>query len=255
MQKAVDISARAHVRAMEACKPGIYEYQLEAELLHEFQSLGARYPAYNSIVGSGANTCILHYVTNNEKIKDGSLVLVDAGAEYQNYAADITRTFPANGRFTNEQRAIYEIVLKAQLAAIKSIKPGAPFSVMQETVVKVITQGLVDVGILKGNIAKLIEKEAYVPFYMHRSGHWLGLDVHDAGRYRVNGKWRPLMPGMVVTVEPGIYISADIPGVHKKWHNIGVRIEDDVLVTKNGCDVLSKNIPKQIADIEALMAK
>lgn len=255
MQKAVDISGRAHVRAMEACKPGMYEYQLEAELLHEFQCHGARYPAYNSIVGAGRNTCVLHYVSNDEKIKEGDLVLIDAGAEYHNYASDITRTFPANGRFSAEQRAIYEIVLKAQLAAIKAMKPGAPFSVMQDTVVKVMTQGLIDVGILKGKLATLIEKEAYAPFYMHKAGHWLGLDVHDAGRYRVDGKWRRFEPGMVVTIEPGIYISADIPGVHKKWHHIGIRIEDDVLITKHGNEVLSKNIPKQIADIEALMAR
>lgn len=254
MQKAVDITGRAHVRAMEVCKPGMYEYQLEAELMHEFNCHGARFAAYNSIVGSGKNSCILHYVTNNEKINDGDLVLIDAGAEYENYASDITRTFPANGRFSKEQRAIYELVLSAQLAVIKAIKPGALFSVMQEIVVKVITQGLIDLGLLKGKLSTLIEKQAYTPFYMHRAGHWLGLDVHDAGLYRVDGKWRKFEPGMVVTVEPGIYISADTPGVHKKWHNIGVRIEDDVLVTQKGNDVLSKHIPKQVADIEGLMA-
>ena len=253
MQQAVDISARAHVRAMESCKPGMYEYQLEAELMHEFQCHGARYAAYNSIVGAGRNTCVLHYVSNDAKIKDGDLVLIDAGAEYQNYASDITRTFPANGRFSAEQRAIYNIVLAAQLATIKAIKPGVPFSIMQQATVKVLTQGLIDVGLLKGKLNTLIEKEAYLPFYMHRSGHWLGLDVHDVGRYNVDGKWRPLQSGMVVTVEPGIYISADIPGVHKRWHNIGIRIEDDVLVTKDGYEVLSKDVP--IADIEALMAK
>lgn len=254
MQRAVDITAHAHVRAMEACKPGIMEYQLEAEIMHEFLMHGARAPAYNCIVGSGRNTCILHYVTNNNKVKNGDLVLIDAGAEYQNYAADITRTFPANGRFSAEQAAIYEIVLAAQVAAIKTIKPGASWTKAQEVVVKIITSGLIELGILKGKLNDLIEKEAYAAFYMHRSGHWLGLDVHDVGAYRVGHKWRALEAGMVLTVEPGIYISADIPHVHKRWHNIGVRIEDDVLVTKKGCDVLSHRIPKKMADIEAIMA-
>jgi Xaa-Pro aminopeptidase len=255
MQKAVDISEKAHVRAMEVCQPGMNEYQLEAELLYEFHRHGARYPAYNPIVGSGRGSCILHYISNNQTIDKGGLVLIDAGAEYQNYASDITRTFPANGRFSAEQRSIYELVLEAQLAAIKSVKPGASWTMAQDVVVNVITQGLIDLGILKGKRDDLIEKQAYVPFYMHRSGHWLGLDVHDVGRYRIDGKWRSLKPGMVLTVEPGIYISADIPGVHKRWHNIGVRIEDDVLVTKGGNDVLSKAIPKKIDEIEAIMAK
>lgn len=255
MQKAIDITEEAHVAAMQTCRPGMYEYQLEAELMYAFQRNGARFPAYNPIVGAGKNTCILHYISNNQKIADGDMVLIDAGAEYQNYAADITRTFPANGKFSGEQKAIYELVLESQLAAIKTVKPGASWTAAQTAVVKVITQGLVDLGLLKGNVDTLIEKEAYFPFYMHRSGHWLGLDVHDAGRYRVGAKWRSLQPGMVFTVEPGIYISADIPGVHKRWHNIGVRIEDNVLVTKNGRDVLSANIPKTVKDIEALMAK
>jgi len=254
MQKAIDITNKAHVRAMEICKPGIAEYQLEAELMYEFQRNGARFPAYNSIVGAGRNTCILHYVNNNQEIVDGDLVLIDAGAEYQNYAADITRTFPANGRFTGEQRAVYELVLASQLAAIKSIEPGVLWTTAQNIIVKVITQGLIDLGILQGDLDNLIEKQAYFPFYMHRSGHWLGLDVHDVGRYRVDTKWRPLLPGMVFTVEPGIYISANIPNVHKRWHNIGVRIEDNVLVTDKGCDVLSQKIPKTVTEIEATMA-
>ena len=254
MRKAAEISAEAHIRAMRFCKPGINEYQLEAEISHEFQRNGARYPAYTSIVGSGANSCILHYINNNQKIKDGDLVLIDAGAEYEYYAADITRTFPANGHFSDEQRAIYALVLKSQLAAIKTVRPGAAWPSMQTAIVKTLTQGLLDLGILKGRLPDLIEKEAYLPFYMHKSGHWLGLDVHDAGRYKVNGKWRTLKPGMVLTVEPGIYISADIPGVHKRWHNIGVRIEDDVLVTAKGCDILSAGAPKSITDIETLMA-
>ncbi len=255
MQKAVDITGHAHVRAMEACTPGIMEYQLEAEITHEFLCHGARAPAYNTIVGSGRNTCVLHYVNNNHKVKSGDLVLIDAGAEYQNYAADITRTFPANGRFTPEQAAIYDIVLTAQQAAIQSIKPGASWDKAQAIIAKIITMGLMEVGILKGRLDDLVKKEAYFPFYMHRSGHWLGLDVHDVGAYRIDSKWRSLEPGMVLTVEPGIYISSDIPGVHKRWHNIGVRIEDDVLVTRKACDVLSKHIPKKIMDIEALMAR
>lgn len=255
MQKAIDITEEAHVAAMKKCRPGMYEYQLEAELMYAFQRNGARFPAYNPIVGAGKNTCILHYISNNQKIADGDMILIDAGAEYQNYAADITRTFPANGKFTGEQKAIYELVLESQLAAIKTVKPGATWTAAQTVIVKVITQGLVDLGILKGNVDTLIEKEAYFPFYMHRSGHYLGLDVHDAGRYRVNSKWRSLQPGMVFTIEPGIYISADIPGVHKRWHNIGVRIEDNVLVTAKGREVLSAKIPKTVKEIEALMAK
>lgn len=255
MQTAVNISEKGHVRAMQACKPGSYEYQLEAELSYEFQRNGARFAAYNSIVGAGKNSCILHYISNAEKIIDGDVVLIDAGAEYQNYASDITRTFPANGQFSAEQRVIYELVLESQLAAIKAVKPGAQWIAPQNAIVKIITQGLVDLGILKGNVESLIEKQAYFPFYMHRSGHWLGLDVHDAGRYKIDDKWRKFMPGMVLTVEPGIYISADIPGVHKRWHNIGVRIEDNVHVTKNGNQVLSQRIPKTVADIEAVMAQ
>ncbi len=253
MQKAVDITADAHVAAMKACKPGCYEYQLEAELLYQFQKQGARYAAYNSIVGAGRNTCILHYVKNDAQIQNGDLVLIDAGAEFQNYAADITRTFPANGKFTGEQRAIYELVLASQLAAIEAIKPGLAWTEPQNIIVKILTQGLVDLGILKGNVDDLIEQSAYVPYYMHRSGHWLGLDVHDAGRYKTNDAWRPLQAGMVLTVEPGLYLSADIPGLPARWHNIGVRIEDDVLVTENGYRVLSHTIPKTVADIEALM--
>lgn len=253
MQKAVDITGKAHVRAMRACHPGMFEYELEAELMHEFIRHGARFSAYGSIVGAGKNGCILHYVTNNAKIKNGDLVLIDAGAEYQHYAADITRTFPANGRFSAEQREIYELVLEAQRQAIQKIKPGAVWNVAQITAVRVITQGLIDLGLLKGHCDTLIEKKAFLPFYMHGASHWLGLDVHDVGQYGFNKKHRPLEPGMVLTVEPGIYIAANIKGVHKRWHNIGVRIEDDVLVTKKGCDVLSKHIPKTVAEIEAIM--
>lgn len=253
MQKAVDITGRAHKRAMKYCKPGLYEYELEAEIMHEFYKHGARYPAYASIVGSGRNTCILHYINNQQKIADGDLVLIDAGAEYKNYAADITRTFPANGKFSGEQRAIYELVLASQLAAIQSIKPNVSSEKAQDVIVKIITQGLMDLKILKGDLHSLIEKQAYLPFYMHKSGHWLGLDVHDVGRYQANGKPRSLEANMILTVEPGIYISADIKGVHERWHNIGVRIEDDVLVTDKGCSVLSANIPKTVAEIEEIM--
>ncbi len=242
-----------NIRAMQVCKPGMYEYQLEAEITYEFLRQGARNHAYTPIIGSGANTCILHYVTNDQRIKNGSLVLVDAGAEYDYYASDVTRTFPANGRFTGEQRAIYEIVLEAQLAGIKAIKPGTSWNHIDNITVKIITQGLIDVGLLKGRLDDLIEKEAYLPFYMHRSGHWLGLDTHDAGRYKINDKWRKLEPDMVRTVEPGIYISADTPNVHKRWHNIGIRIEDDILVTKKGHDVLSCGTPKTIDEIETFM--
>lgn len=254
MRKSAQISAEGHARAMRACKPGIMEYQLEAELMHEFQHQGARYPAYTSIVGGGANACILHYVENDQAIKEGDLVLIDAGAEYQYYAADITRTFPANGVFSQEQRAIYQLVLDAQLAAIDAAKPGKLWTDMHDIVIKIITQGLLDLGILKGNLDELIEKQAYLPFYMHKFGHWLGLDVHDVGRYKIQNQWRPLQEGMVFTIEPGIYISADIPDVDKRWHNIGVRIEDDLLITAKGNEVLSKDAPKHIADIEQLMA-
>ncbi len=253
LRKAADISAQAHISAMEACTPDLNEHHLEAEILHEFAFNGARFPAYTPIVGSGSNSCILHYNSNNQIIADDSIVLIDAGCEYQNYAADITRTFPANGHFSAEQRAIYEIVLAAQLACIKVARPGTAYPVMQKTVVRVITEGLVELGLLKGNVDDLIEKEAYFKFYMHKSGHWLGLDVHDVGRYKIDEHWRKLAPGMVLTVEPGIYISADTPGVPKRWHNIGIRIEDDVLITKNGCDVLSHKVPKKMDEIEAIM--
>jgi Xaa-Pro aminopeptidase len=254
MRKASEISAAAHIRAMKFCKPGVNEFQLEAEITHEFQRNSARFCAYTPIIGSGANTCILHYNQNNQTIKNGDMVLIDAGCEYQYYASDITRTFPANGKFSAEQKAIYEIVLAAQLAGIAAIKPGVEWPTIDEISVKIITQGLIDVGLLTGKLDDLIEKRAYFPFYMHRSGHWLGLDTHDAGSYKVKDQWRKLQAGMVRTVEPGIYISADIPGVDKRWHNIGVRIEDDVVVTANGCDVLSRDLPKTIAEIETIMS-
>ena len=254
MRKAAQISAKAHIKAMQFCKPGIFEYQLEAELLHSFMHQGARFPAYSTIVGGGKNGCILHYVENGDTLKDGDLVLIDAGAELECYAADISRTFPVNGKYSKEQRALYEIVLASQYAAIEQVKPGNHWNDPHEAAIRVITQGLIDVGILKGKIDTLIKKEAYKDFYMHRTGHWLGMDVHDVGDYKVEDEWRVLEPGMVITVEPGLYISADHEKVAKKWHNIGIRIEDDVLVTKDGCEVLSKDVPKEPDEIEALMA-
>lgn len=254
MRKAGQISAAAHIRAMKACKPGMGEYQLEAEIQYEFGRNGARYAAYNSIVGSGKNGCILHYTENSDTIKDGDLILIDAGCEYEYYAGDITRTFPANGTFSKEQKALYELVLKSQLAAIKVIKPGNHWNQSHDATVKVITKGLVELGLLKGSVNKLIETEAYRDFYMHRAGHWLGMDVHDVGDYKVGNEWRVLEEGMVMTVEPGIYVSPDNKKVAKKWRGIGIRIEDDVLVTKDGCEVFTKDVPKTVKDIEALMS-
>jgi Xaa-Pro aminopeptidase len=254
MQEAANISADAHILAMQMCEPGKFEYELDAVFTYECKRQGALHPAYPSIVASGENTCVLHYVSNDKKIQMGDLVLIDAGAEYQYYASDITRTFPASGRFSVEQRELYEVVLSAQLAGIKAIKPGVVWSKIQSVIVEVITQGLVDLGILKGRLTDLIEAKAYLPYYMHSSGHWLGLDVHDVGKYKEAGKSRKLQPGMVLTVEPGLYLSANIKGLHKRWHNMGVRIEDDILVTKEGCRVLSHAIPKSVADIESIMA-
>ena len=255
MQAAADISAQAHVRAMQTCKPGQYEYHLEAELQHSFMRSGSRSPAYASIVAAGRNACILHYTENTSQIRDGDLVLIDAGCELDCYASDITRTFPANGRFSPEQRAIYDIVLAAQLAAIDVIAPGRHWNESHEATVRVITEGLRDLGLLQGEVDELIASEAYRPFYMHRAGHWLGMDVHDVGDYRIGGEWRVLEPGMVMTVEPGIYIAPDNENVPKKWRGIGVRIEDDVVVTRLGCDVLTARVPKDADAIEALMAR
>ena len=254
MRKAAKISAGAHIRAMTICKPGVAEYQLEAEILHEFGRNGARFPAYSSIVGSGKNGCILHYTDNADVMKDGDLVLIDAGCELEHYAADITRTFPVNGKFSKEQKALYELVLKSQLAAIKVIKPGGHWNEAHDATVKVITKGLLELGLLKGTVKQLIAKEAYKDFYMHRAGHWLGMDVHDVGDYKVGDEWRVLEEGMVLTVEPGIYVSPNNSKVAKKWRGIGIRIEDDVVVTKEGCEVLSSGVPKTVKEIEALMA-
>lgn len=253
MRKAAKISAQAHIRAMKMCKPGMYEYQIEAEFLHEFRRQGSQYPAYPSIVGGGANSCILHYIENNAQLKDGDLLLIDAGCELDGYASDITRTFPVNGKYTGEQKAIYELVLAAQASAIKKVKPGNHWNDPHEAAVRVMVDGLLDLKLLKGKADDIIEKQEYRKFYMHRTGHWLGMDVHDVGDYKVDGIWRLLEPGLVLTVEPGVYISAGQKGVDERWWNIGVRIEDDVLVTRDGCDVLSADAPKKVEDIEALM--
>lgn len=253
MRKASSITGNAHKRAMEVCKPGMNESQLEAEILYEFHRQGCKAEAYGSIVGSGANACILHYIVNNAVMKDGDLVLIDAGAEYQFYASDVTRTFPVNGRFTAEQRALYEVVLAAQLAAINVVKPGNTWIDMHDTAIRVLTEGLVDLDILKGQVDDLIANKAYFKFYMHRTGHWLGMDTHDVGPYKANDQWLKFSPGMVTTVEPGLYISAGTAGVDEKWWNIGVRIEDDVLITADGNEVLTDEAPKTCADIEAVM--
>ena len=253
MRAAAAISAEAHCRAMAICQPGLSEYELEATILHTFVKMGARSPAYNSIVGSGPNACILHYVDNRRRMKAGELVLIDAGCELEHYAADITRTFPVSGKFSPEQRSIYQLVLDAQTAAIEAIRPGNHWNAPHEVSVRVITEGLLKLGLLEGELDTLIEKECYKPFYMHRIGHWLGMDVHDVGDYKIDGQWRLLEPGMVMTVEPGIYIAPDNQTVAQKWRGIGVRIEDDVLITKTGCDILTQGVPKQIKEIEQLV--
>ncbi len=255
MRRAAEVSVLGHRRAMRACRPGRHEYEIEAELAHEFALHGMRSLAYPSIVAGGANACVLHYTQNDAVLGDGDLLLIDAGAECANYAADITRTFPVNGRFSKPQRLIYELVLEAQLAAIDAVRPGRRWNEPHEAAVKVLTRGLVRLGLLEGKTSRLIKDEAYKKFYMHRTGHWLGMDVHDVGAYRVGGKWRAFEPGMVLTVEPGLYIAADCQEVDPCWRGIGVRIEDDVLVTRDGCEVLTAALPKTVADIEALMAE
>lgn len=254
MRQAADISTAAHIRAMQFTKVGKWEYQVEAEIIHEFMKNDCRSPAYPSIIGGGENGCILHYIENDHKLKNNDLLLIDAGAEYDYYAADITRTFPVNGKFTSCQKTLYNIVLDAQKAAIAEVKPGNHWNQPHDAAVRVITQGLLDIGLLKGKFETLIEQEKYREFYMHRTGHWLGMDVHDVGDYKVGGEWRVLEPGMVLTVEPGLYIR-NPQHIDKKWHFIGIRIEDDVLVTKTGHDVLTDAAPKEVDEIEALMAK
>ena len=250
MKKAANITTEAHIRAMQSVRPGMYEYQLEAEYLYAFNKNGARSPAYNSIVGGGNNSCILHYVENNAELKDGDLVLVDAGCEYQYYASDVTRTFPVNGKFSPEQREIYSIVLEAHKQSMEQAKPGNKWNLMHEKSVEVIVEGLLSIGLLQGSRDEIIDKGEYTKFYMHRIGHWLGMDVHDVGSYKQDGDWRPLEEGMVMTVEPGIYILDSMEGVDDKWKGIGVRIEDDIAITDSGFEILTPDVPRTIEEVE-----
>jgi len=252
MRRAARIAAAAHRRAMQFARPGRSEHEVEAELLHEFRRSGAQFPAYSPIVAGGENACVLHYVANDAPLRAGELLLIDAGCELDGYASDITRTFPVGGRFSGAQRAVYEVVLAAQRAAMERVRPGSRWNEPHEAALRVLAQGMLDLKLLAGSLDEALEKETYKRFYMHRTGHWLGLDVHDAGDYRRTGEWRHLAPGMALTVEPGLYIrrADDVP---RELHDIGVRIEDDVVVTANGSEVLTAEAPKAIDDIEALM--
>ncbi|MFQ5634187.1 MAG: aminopeptidase P N-terminal domain-containing protein [Gammaproteobacteria bacterium] len=252
MRRAAKIAVQAHKRAMGRCRPGLYEYELEAEFQYEFRRQGLRM-SYLPIVGSGVNACTLHYIANEQRIRDGDLVLVDIGCEFDCYASDVTRTFPANGRFTEAQKAIYEIVLDAHAAALECIAPGRHWNEPHDAAVKAITRGLRGIGLLEGRLPNLIRDGAYRQFFMHRTGHWLGLDVHDVGDYKVSDHWRLLEPGMTMTVEPGIYIAPGSKGVPRRWQGIGVRIEDDVVVTRDGHDVLTRDLPRGVAEVEAMV--
>lgn len=256
LRQAMEISAIAHNRAREFVKVGHYEYQIQAEIEHTFRLHGGIGPAYPSIVASGSNACILHYINNHRQIQENDLLLIDAGCSYGYYNGDITRTFPVNGKFTGEQKAIYELVLEAQLKAIESIKPGQPYNEFHDMAVCVLVQGLMDLGLLKGDLEEIIKEEKYKPFYMHRTGHWLGLDVHDVGVYKQGEEsWLPLQSGHVLTVEPGIYIKPDIkpaegqPEIPERWRGIGIRIEDDILVTETGHEVLTSGVPKLLDEV------
>ncbi|MDJ0958060.1 MAG: Xaa-Pro aminopeptidase [Arenicellales bacterium] len=253
MKRAAKVSAQGHKRAMQRCEPGMMEYELEAELQYQFRLGGSHYPAYPPIVAGGKNACILHYIENNSELKDGELVLIDAGAEIDCYAADITRTFPVNGKFNQHQREIYKIVLAAQLAAISRAKTGNLWNEPHETAVRIMVEGLISLGLLKGSFEENLETEEYRRFYMHRTGHWLGMDVHDVGDYKIDGQWRQLEPGMTLTVEPGLYIPDD-DNIDPQLRNMGIRIEDNVLIQREGNMVLTKEVPKKIEDIETLMA-
>ncbi|PID63522.1 MAG: Xaa-Pro aminopeptidase [Gammaproteobacteria bacterium] len=253
LKRACRLSADAHSRAMRATRPGMAEYELEAELVHEYTRRGGMH-AFLPIVGGGSNGCILHYIENRDRLEDGDLVLVDSGAELDWYAGDISRTWPVNGRFSEAQAEVYDVVLEAQKAAIAAVEPGAHWNAFHEAAVKVLTRGLRDLGVLKGNLRELLRDEASKSFYMHRTGHWLGMDVHDVGDYRIDGEWRELEPGMVLTVEPGLYLGHD-RRVPKRYRGIGIRIEDNVLVTRKGAEVLTDSVPKERADIESLMAR
>lgn len=253
MRHSAAIAAEAHVRAIQATRPGLYEYAIEAELLHGFRRHGA-VPSYEPIVGGGVNACVLHYRANSAALKPGDLLLIDAGAEYEGYASDITRTFPVSATYSREQRALYELVLAAQDAAIKAVRPGNSWIDPHEAAVEVLTEGLLSLGLLRGTLKQCIADESYRRFYMHKTGHWLGLDVHDVGDYRIGGEYRLLEPGMVLTIEPGLYIAPGSKGVPTKWQGIGIRIEDDVVVTAHGNEVLTGGVPKDVEAIEALRA-
>ncbi|WP_137937281.1 Xaa-Pro aminopeptidase [Chitinivorax sp. B] len=253
MRRAAQISRDAHIRAMQFAAPGCFEYEVEAELMHEFYRRGSRAPAYGSIVATGANACVLHYGENTAQLKDGDLLLIDAGCELEGYASDITRTFPVNGKFSGPQRDVYEIVLAAQQAAIDVLRPGCGWHDSHQAAVRILAQGMIDLKWLTGTVDEAIESEAYRQFYMHQTGHWLGLDVHDVGEYKQQGTWRALQPGMVLTVEPGLYVRPTDKVPAAFW-NIGVRIEDDVVITTTGYEVLTDGTPKTVVDIEAAMA-
>ncbi|MHB9103119.1 MAG: aminopeptidase P N-terminal domain-containing protein [Sulfuricella sp.] len=252
MRRAAEISAAAHRRAMQQVRPGRYEYEIEAEFLHDFRRHGAQAPAYSSIVAGGANACVLHYVDNSDGLRDGDLLLIDAGCELDGYAADITRTFPVNGRYSAAQKDVYEMVLAAQAAAIGVVEVGASWDDPHQAAIKVLAQGMIDLGLCTGSVDGVLESGGYKRFYMHKTGHWLGMDVHDVGDYKRGGQWRKLEAGMVLTVEPGCYIRPG-EGVPEQLWNIGIRIEDDVLVTAQGCEVLTLAAPKTVAEIEAVM--
>jgi Xaa-Pro aminopeptidase len=254
MRRAAKTSAKAHTELMRQCRPGMHEYQLSSLFSHHCQMAGATQLAYPSIVGGGNNGCVLHYVDNRDALADGDLVLIDAGCEVDCYASDITRTFPVNGRFSEPQRQLYQLVLDAQHAAIAKVRPGNHWNDPHEAAVRVLTRGLLKLGLLRGTLAKALKAKSYSRFFMHRTGHWLGMDVHDVGDYKIDGHWRELEPGMVLTIEPGLYIAKGTKGVAKKWQGIGIRIEDDVLVTRGDPDVLTRDVPKAIDDIEAVMA-
>jgi Xaa-Pro aminopeptidase len=253
MRKAGKMSSAGHKRAMQVCKPGMYEYQVQAEMECEFRKAGSHYNAYPSIVAGGENACILHYTENHDELREGDLLLIDAGAEFGMYASDISRTFPVSGKFTPEQRCMYDLVLAAQQAAFSKCSAGHGWNEPHEAAVSVIAQGLIDEGLLSGSLEQVLETNSYTQFYMHRTGHWLGMDVHDVGDYQLEANWRELEPGMVFTVEPGVYISP-AQGVHERWHNIGIRIEDNILVRKDGIENLTLAAPKDPDEIEAIMA-
>ncbi|HSE33448.1 MAG TPA: Xaa-Pro aminopeptidase [Pyrinomonadaceae bacterium] len=255
MQRAADIAAEAHVQAMKAVRPGMNEYEIEALIERVFRERGASAPAYTSIVGGGPNATVLHYITNDGQLRDGDLMLVDAGAEYKGYASDITRTYPINGRFTKPQREIYELVLKAQKSCVEMVRPGVTHDQLKQHSIEVLTEGMVQLGLLKGDPEELIKEKKYEQFYMHGLGHMLGIDVHDVGRYYYGQESRALEPGVVMTVEPGIYVSVDTKDTPEQYLGIGVRIEDDVLCTSNGPRVLTTKVPKEVDEIEALMAR